>query len=128
MSQELKKTVNPYRKRAGELIKCVLAKRMTVKNALLAFPRDIQDESVKASWHALCHFEADEDLRKNNPEYAEEQNLFLADIAETLYNGEELPFNIRDAYKEYYDLPLNPHKPGFSGFIAGFRNFLSVQK
>lgn len=127
MSQ-VNKSINLARRRAGELIKCVLAKRMPVKQALLAFPRDVQDQSVIASWHALCHLEADEDLRKKDKEYAEEQDLYLADIAETLYSGQELPFNIRDAYKKYYDSPLNPHKPGFTGFLASLRNFLVIKK
>lgn len=125
---KVNKSINFARRRAGELIKCVLAKRMPVKQALLAFPRDIQDQSVIASWHALCHLEADEDLRKKDKEYAEEQDLYLADIAEILYSGQELPFNIRDAYKQYYNSPLNPHKPGFAGFLAGLRNFLVIKK
>ncbi len=128
MSKKLKEINISYRKLAGELIKCVLAKKMSVKQALLAFPKDVSDTSVKASWHALCHLEADEDLRKNDLEYAQEQDLYLANIAETLYKGEQLPFNIRDAYKKYYDLPLNPHKPGFEGFLASFQNFLTVSK
>lgn len=125
MSEKLNQA---YRKKAGELIKCVLASRMPIKQALLAFPRDVDDASVQASWHALCHLEADEDLRKRNAEYAEEQDIYLADIAETLYKGEELPFNIRDAYKKYYDTPLNPHKDGFEGFLASLKSFLSVKK
>ena len=55
MSEKLEKETVFYRKKAGELIKCVLAKRMPVKQALLAFPKDVEDESVRASWHALCH-------------------------------------------------------------------------
>lgn len=117
-----------FRKEAGELIKCVLAKRMPVKNALLAFPKDVLDQSVIASWHALCHLESDEELREKDSDYAEEQDLFLHSIADTLLQGEELPFNIRDAYKEYYDLPLTPHKKGIAGIIAGLQNFLSVTK
>lgn len=125
---KVNKGINFARRRAGELIKCVLVKRMPVKQALLAFPKDVQDQSVIASWHALCHLEADEDLRKRDKEYAEEQDLYLADIAEILYSGQELPFNIRDAYKQYYDFPLNPHKPGFAGFLAGLQNFLVIKK
>ncbi len=128
MSKELNKLVIAYRQKAGELIKCVLAKRMPIKQALLAFPRDVQDKSVRASWHALCHLEADAELRACEPDYAAEQDLYLTDISETLLRGEELPFNIRDAYKEYYDLPLTPHRDGFMGFLASLENFISIKK
>lgn len=128
MHENLDTHIVQFRKKAGELIKCVLAKRMPVKNALLAFPKDVLDQSVIASWHALCHLESDEELREKDKDYAEEQDMFLASIAETLLNGDELPFNIRDAYKEYYDLPLTPHKKGIAGFIASLQNFLSVTK
>ncbi len=128
MFKELAPEIDYYRKKAGELIKCVLAKRMLVRQALLAYPKDVLDKSVQASWHALCHLEADRELREKDPEYAEEQDYFLAEIAETLSRGEELPFNIIDAYKEYYDLPLTPHRDGLWGFLSSLQNFLSVKK
>ncbi len=128
MFNELKKEEGFFRQKAGGLIKCVLAKKMTVQRALLAYPRDVQDKSVRASWHALCHLEADEELRRNNPEYAEEQDSYLENIANILLDGEELPFNITDAYKEYYDAPLMPHKQGWAGFLASFESFLNIKK
>jgi hypothetical protein len=128
MFNELVSEVDFYRKKVGELISCVLAKRMPVKQALLAFPKDVADKSVRAAWHALCHLEADEDLRKRNPDYAEEQDFFLSDIAETLSRGDELPFNVIDAYKEFYDAPLTPHRHGLWGFLASFEHFLNVKK
>ena len=78
MFKELAPEIDYYRKKAGELIKCVLAKRMLVRQALLAYPKDVLDKSVQASWHALCHLEADRELRGKDPEYAEEQDYFLA--------------------------------------------------
>ena len=128
MPEKLEKETVFYRKKAGELIKCVLAKRMPVKQALLAFPKDVSDESVRASWHALCHLEADEDLRKKESDYAEEQDLYLRDIAETLGAGKALPSDIIECYKEYYDMPLTPHRTGWKGFIASFNNFLNIKK
>lgn len=128
MFNELAPEIDYYRKKAGELIKCVLAKRMLVRQALLAYPKDVLDKSVQASWHALCHLEADSELRQKNPDYAEEQDFFLAEIAEMLLKGEELPFNIIDAYKEYYDLPLTPHRKGLWGFLLSLQNFLNVKK
>lgn len=123
----IERIIKNQRKKAGELIKCVLVKRMTVKAALLAYPKDSHDESVIASWHALCHFEADEELRKDK-DYAEEQNLYLNDMANTLMDGMELPEYIRNSYKQYYNVPLNPHKDGFEGFLESFRTFLSIRK
>lgn len=128
MSEKLDKSTFYLRQKAGELIKCVLEKKMPARQALLAFPKDVEDPSIIASWHALCHLEADEELRKNDPEYAEEQDMFLEDIAGKLYIGDELPDYVIDAYKQYYDKPLNPHKDGLTGFIASLKNFLSIKK
>lgn len=128
MFKELVPEIDYYRKKAGELIKCVLAKRMPIKQALLAYPKDVFDKSVQASWHALCHLEADEELRAKDFEYAEEQDYYLAEIAEALSRGEELPFNIIDAYKEYYDLPLTPHRDGLWGFLSSLQSFLNIKK
>lgn len=128
MSEKLADIVlKNQRKKAGELIKAVLAKKLPVKNALLAYPKDTHDESVIASWHALCHLEADELLRKE-PDYAVEQDMYLDDMANTLLSGEEIPEYIREPYKQYYKAPLTPHKKGLEGFIESFRTFLSVEK
>lgn len=128
MSEKLDKATIIHRQKAGELIKCVLAKRMPVKQALLAFPKDVDDESVIASWHALCHLEADEELREKNADYAEEQDLFLQDVAEKLSLGQELPDYVISAYKKYYDRPLTPHKDGIKGFLSSLKNFLNIDK
>lgn len=128
MSEKLKKENIIYRKQAGEFIKCVLAGKMPIMQALLAFPKDTHDLSVMSAWHALCHLEADEDLRAKDSEYAEEQNLYLDDIANTLIQGNSLPEYVISAYKEYYDLPLNPHRDGLRGFLASFESFLNVKK
>lgn len=128
MFKELAPEIDYYRKKAGELIKCVLAKRMPVRQALLAYPKDVFDKSVRASWHALCHLEADAEIREKDSEYAEEQDYFLAEISDILSRGEALPFNITDAYKEYYDLPLTPHRDGLFGFVSSLQNFLNVKK
>lgn len=119
--------VKNQRIKAGELIKCVLAKRLPVKNALLAYPKDSHDASVIVSWHALCHLEADELLRKD-PDYALEQDMYLDDMSNTLLAGEEIPVYLREPYNQYYKAPLNPHKKGFEGFFESFRTFLNVKK
>ncbi|MBQ2644230.1 hypothetical protein IJG14_01485 [bacterium] len=128
MSDKIKQETIFCRQKAGELIKCVLAGKMTIKQALLAFPKDVKDNSVRSSWHALCHLEADEDLRTKDVLYREEQDSFLNSIAETLMLGESLPEYITEAYKKYYNIPLTPHRDGLKGFLASFENFLNIQK
>lgn len=129
MFEENEQSASIYRKKAGELIKCVLAKKILTRQALLMFPKDVKDESVRASWHALCHLEADEDIRARDSEYALVQNSFLNDMANTLLEGIELPSDIRNAYKEYHDdMPLTPHIKGVLGLIASFEKFLNIKK
>lgn len=117
-----------YRQRAGELILKVLKGVMNVRVALLNFPKDVDDCSVKAAWHALCHLGADEELRTKDTLYAEEQDLFLNSVAGTLLDGKPLPEDIINAYKEYYEEPLTPHKKGIKGFLAEMKNFLVLKK
>lgn len=116
------------RRFVSKLIREVLTEKMHVKDALLKFPQDTADPSIKASWHALCHFEADEELRARNSEYANEQNDYLAMIAEEFEKGNPLPVNIVEEYKKYYDNPLTPHSEGFTGFLAAFENFVNIKK
>ncbi len=116
------------RKKAGILIQKVLLGELCVRVALLDFPKDVEDISVKAAWHALCHFEADEDIRAKDSLYAEEQDLFLHSISQTLISGEALPLNITNSYKKYYDEPLTPHSEGWRGFLADMKSFLVFKK
>lgn len=116
------------RQKAGMLIQKVLKGFIQVKAALLDFPKDTEDVSVKAAWHALCHLGADEELRIKDRLYAEEQDLFLNQISEILMLGETLPDYVTDAYKPYYNDPLTPHKKGIKGFFAEMKNFLVLKK
>jgi len=128
INPETEKEAVLYRKRAGELILKVLKGVMNVRVALLNFPKDIEDKSVKAAWHALCHLGADEELRAKDSLYAEEQDIFLNSVAGTLLDGNSLPKDIINAYKEYYEEPLTPHKKGFKGFLAEMKSFLVLKK
>ena len=116
------------RKRAGELIQLVLAKRMLTRQALLNFPKDAQDLSVRASWHALCYIEADEEMRIKDPDYALVQDEFLSKIATTLSLGEELPKEVIESYTKYHAFAQIPHQKGFLGFLASLSTFLNVKK
>ncbi len=114
------------RKYVADLILKVLTHRILVREALLKFPCDAKDPSIQASWHALCHLEADEEIRKRDFEYASEQNDFLEMIAFTLQNGEELPENIKKAYDNYHKEALIPHSKGFKGFIEKLTRILNL--
>jgi len=127
-NSESEKEAVLYRKKAGELILKVLNKTVNVRVALLNFPQDIKDSSVKAAWHALCHLGADEELRAKDRLYAEEQDLFLNSVAQTLLEGNSLAEEIINAYKKYYTEPLTPHKRGIKGFFEEMKNFLVLKK
>lgn len=115
-----------YRKMVAELLFGVLTDKIIVREALLKFPEDIQDPSIQASWHALCHLESDEDIRRRDFEYADEQNDFIEMIAFTLQKGEELPKNIINSYIKYHEEALIPHSKNFKGIINKLTRFLNI--
>lgn len=97
------------RKLVSELIRKVLVGELTVQNAIPMFPSDVHDKSIDAAFHALVHYEADEDLRNRDYMYKEEQDDYLTLIFQTLETGEPLPDNVIRNYEKYYpkaDIPL----------------------
>ena len=82
------------REDVAQLIRSVLIGKFCVREAINQFPHNNEDESIQAAYHALVHFEADEDLRRRDALYKEEQDSYLMMIAEILDKGEDLPFNI----------------------------------
>lgn len=117
----------PYRKIVADLIFKVLTEKIHVKDALLKFPEDINDESIQVAWHALCYLEADEDLRIKDIEYANEQNDYLEMIAFTMQAGDTLPQNITDAYKSYHTEALIPHSKKLKGIIDKLTRLVNVE-
>ena len=111
----------------AELIRQVLISRMCVREAILRFPRDTQDKSIHAAYHALVHFEADEDLRKRDELYREEQDDYLEFIAHVLEKGEDLPENIINNYEKYYACANIPHENNTKGFFKSFLRFLNIK-
>ena len=85
-----------------------------------------EDESIQASYHALVHFEADEDLRCRDILYKEEQDSYLIMLAETLDKGEDLPFNIINSYKEFYKSANIPNGSDWKGKLKSFFKMLNV--
>ncbi|MCM1010115.1 MAG: hypothetical protein NC390_04450 [Fusobacterium sp.] len=114
------------RKKVAQLIREVLIGKICVREAINQFPHDIEDESIQASYHALVHYEADEDLRKRDLLYKEEQDSYLMMIAEILESGEDLPFNIINSYKEYYKSANIPQGNDFKGKLKSFFKMLNV--
>ena len=108
------------------LIKKVLMGHLVVREAINSFPNDVEDESIKAAYHALVHYEADEDLRIKDDLYKEEQNDYLLMIAETLAKGEDLPINIISGYKEYYKSANIKNEDNFRGKLKSFFKMLNV--
>ncbi len=114
------------RKNVAQLIRDVLIGKICVREAINQFPHDLEDESIQASYHALVHYEADEDLRKRDILYKEEQDSYLMMIAEILEREEDLPFNIINSYKEYYKSANIPQGNDFKGKLKSFFKMLNV--
>lgn len=111
----------------SELVKKSLLGYIPVREALLNFPPDSDDKSVQAAFHALVHFEADEDLRRRDILYKEEQDEYLELIYTILANGEDLPDNIIRNYKKYYKEADIPHAKNSRGFVKSFLRFLNLE-
>ena len=112
------------RKLVSELIRKVLVGELTVKDALPLFPSDTKDKSITAAFHALVHYEADEDLRHRDFLYKEEQDEYLTLIFQTLEKGESLPDNIIRNYEKYYKSADIPKPNNFKSELERFWRFL----
>ena len=111
----------------ADLIRQVLISRMCVREAILNFPRDTEDKSIHAAYHALVHYEADEDLRNRDNLYREEQDDYLEFISYILEKGEDLPENIINNYEKYYVCANIPHEKNAKGFLKSFLRFLNIK-
>ena len=109
------------------LIRKVLIGALTVGEAVRNFPFDTGDKSLEAAYHALVHYEADEDLRRRDLMYREEQDEYMEMIAYTLDKGDSLPDNIIRNYEKYYSESSIPHKHDRKGAIRSFLRFLNVK-
>lgn len=112
------------RKRVSNLFIGVLTQRLSVREALAAFPKDCEDKTLIAAWHALCHLEADEDIRKRDDMYRQEQDDYIDFIAHTLSKGEPLPANIINSYIPYHEDALIPNSTKMDGIIRELKKFL----
>lgn len=114
------------RKKVAQLIRDVLTGKICVREAINQFPHTLEDESIQASYHALVHLEADEDLRKRDLLYKDEQDSYLLMISEILDSEEDLPFNIINSYKEYYKSANIPQGNDLKGKLKSFFKMLNV--
>ncbi len=91
------------RKLAAEAVFSVMTEKLTVREALLSFPKNCDDPSVGAAWHALLHFEADEDISRFDDAFKTLQIEFLEEVHNILAAGRELPQNLIVGYNKYHD-------------------------
>lgn len=111
---------------AAKLLRNVRIGMCSVREALIKFPKDTDDESLIAAYHALIHYEADEDLRRRDELYKEEQDDYLEWLSYILEKGEDLPQNIIDNYKKYYEGAPVIHNKNPKGFFKGFFRILNI--
>lgn len=112
--------------KVARLLRLVRIGELCVREALLAYPKDTEDNSLIAAYHALIHYEADEDLRLRDPLYKEEQDDYIEFLSYTLEKGENLPENIIANYKNLYDSAPILHKNTPRGFFKGFLKSINV--
>jgi len=115
------------REYVSRLIVGVITERISVKDAILHFPKDMTDKNLITAYHALIHYEADEDLRKQDISFKEEQDEYLNMIAELLYNGKDLPKNIVKSYEMYYPDVVLPKSQTIKNIIKNICRFLNVK-
>ena len=99
---------------------------LSVRQAMMNYPKDTKDESLIAAYHALIHYEADEDIRARDELFKDEQDDYLEFISNTLAKGEDLPQNIIDNYKEFYSNAPILHKK--KSFFNGFWKYLNIKE
>lgn len=107
------------KKIVSDLIFKVLAGNLCVRDAIKRFPPNTDDISLQCAWHALVHYEADEDYSLNDIEYRKEQIDYLEMIAFILGDGQHLPLNIIEEYKQYYESAPLPESNNLWGKIRG---------
>lgn len=114
------------RKFVSRLIYKVLTEQLVVREAILKFPKDINDKTLKSAYHALIHYESDEDLRRRDLLYKDEQDTYLEFLAQTLEKGSDLPDNIIRSYEKFYKNIETPHSDSMKGLIKSLCKFLNV--
>lgn len=112
------------REATGKILYNVISGAITPFEATKFFPKNIEDISVKIAWHALLHFDADEEIRKKDALFAQEQLKYLELLAKILSEGKELPQNMLIDYEIIYKDTIMPKRYDFWGNLKAFFRFL----
>ncbi len=114
------------RKEVSNTLFSVLSGEKTVLSALSGFPKNTYDESVDVCFHILMHLEADEDIRKKDNDYREEQDDFILNIAQILQEGGDVPINIIKEYNDFYKETLIYPEINKKTIISRLKKFINI--
>jgi len=114
------------RKKMADTLFSVLAGRTSVLRAVSDFPKNIPDDSVNVCFHILMHLEADEDIRKEDNIYREEQDEFILQVASFLQAGEDIPINIINEYNDFYKETLIYPEINRHTVISRLKKFINI--
>ena len=123
MQQDNELTITA-RKLVGILLYDIISNKITPFDAVQKFPKDIDDISIKIAWHAIIHYDSDEDIRKNDNLYAQEQIKYLEGLGKILLQGDPLPENILKEYENIYEETILPKRPSIKEYIKSIFRFL----
>ena len=126
LKQVLPRDYVEERKYIANLIFDILTEKTIVREALLKFPKDLDDPSAIAAYHALIHLDADEELRKTDPLYKTEQDDYIIYIAETFQQGEPLPQNVIKEYQDFYDWAPSQFSLTKKGIWEKLKRFINL--
>ena len=118
--------MDKYKQIAG-LISDVLISKISVQNALSSFPSNKEEDiNIKCAFDALMHYEADEDIRSKDKDYAQLQDEYLEYVASILNKGENLPKDVIARYYKYHqDNLISSKEKGFRGFIKYIKRMIN---
>ena len=108
------------RENTGKLLYMLIEGSISAFEATKYFPKNVDDISLKIAWHAMLHYDADEEIRIKNPDYAQEQILHIENLAKILSRGDELPQNMLDDYEEIYKTTVLPKNYNWLGKLKAF--------
>ena len=110
----------------ANLIVGVVTSKISLQDALKKFPQNNKDPNIKCAFDALVHYEADEDLRRKIPDYADVQDEYLMHIAKAFIEKRDLPSNIVAKYYKYHNSNiLSGNEKGFKGFINYIKRMIN---
>ena len=126
MSTDKKKLLaRKEREATGKILFSLISGVLTSFEATKYFPKNSEDISVKIAWHALLHFDADEEIRLKDADFAQEQLNYLESLAKILSEGNELPHNMLQDYEALYMTTVMPKRYDFWGKLKAFFRFIN---